>query len=274
MIDCTAIRSRFIKALAFLPLALYSIPGVGQSLDNRRYAVALGVQSDQFSRFYNSQFLSTVDVSAYRDKGTYIFRVNEAERFNRSGVQIELEAYRKYKNGTYSWAGAAWSPSVLFPEAKWGAEYFFVPLKTWEASAGARLIMFDGELTQLFTASASKYSGSFLFMVRPFLVNNRSGSGFSLSGQARYYVNDNGTLAGLRFVAGASPERGFVQTAGGVQPEALRLLSQSAGVFGTYTIAKTFQLNAGIDVGRDELAFQMGSFTRRTSFQFGVRKAF
>ncbi len=103
--------------------------------------------------------------------GTVISRVNVAQRFGRTGLQFEADAYPTLGPGTYLYLNAGYSPhEQLFPTYRAGIELFQKLPKAWEASAGTRLLSFAHNDLLILTGSVSKYYKQYYFSFRPFFT--------------------------------------------------------------------------------------------------------
>jgi len=101
--------------------------------------------------------------------GLVIARINLAERFNNRGVQFELDAYPAITRGTYLYLNAGYSPQPApFPEFRAGLEIFQKLPRSWEVSAGTRLLDFPANRLVIITGSLNKYFRQYLVSFRPF----------------------------------------------------------------------------------------------------------
>lgn len=82
--------------------------------------------------------LASLELSRRSPGGTLLARGSLARRFERTGTQLEVEAYPRLSRRTYAFVGAGFSPDELFPELRLGAELFTALAPDWEASGSAR----------------------------------------------------------------------------------------------------------------------------------------
>jgi YaiO family outer membrane protein len=154
----------------------------------------------------DSWHLGTVSLGSRRAQGTFIGRVNRAKRFDVSGVQFEVDAYPVLATGKYVYLSAGYSRVNIFPEQRYGAEYFTILRGAYEGSIGVRNLRFPTEQVTLFTGSLGRYSENSWISLRPYLAR-RDGSGLtagvSLAGR-RYYA-DGDTYIGARIGGGSAP---------------------------------------------------------------------
>lgn len=71
-------------------------------------------------------------------RGTFIGRVNLAQRFGEQGAQVELDVYPRLSEKLYAFLNIGYSGADIFPEWRSGAELFAALPDAWEASAGYR----------------------------------------------------------------------------------------------------------------------------------------
>jgi YaiO family outer membrane protein len=101
--------------------------------------------------------------------GPLTARVNYANRFDRNGMQLEVDAYPGLRQGTYLYLNAGYSPHEnLFPTTRFGFEIFQTIPAAWELSAGFRLLNFESKDLLIFTGSVNKYYKKYFFSFRPY----------------------------------------------------------------------------------------------------------
>jgi YaiO family outer membrane protein len=102
--------------------------------------------------------------------GPLTARVNYANRFSDSGLQLEVDAYPTLRQGTYLYLNAGYSPDEnLFPTTRFGFEIFQTIPFSWELSAGFRLLNFEKKDLLIFTGSINKYYRKYFFSFRPYI---------------------------------------------------------------------------------------------------------
>jgi YaiO family outer membrane protein len=139
-------------------------------------------------------------------QGTFIGRINFANRFDVSGRQYEIDAYPTLGKGRYAYLNAGYSRATIFPEQRYGAEYFTLLPRAYEASIGVRNLRFQNEQVTLLTGSIGRYIGNYWLALRPY-VTQREASGLTASASlsARRYFADADTYIGARVGAGSAP---------------------------------------------------------------------
>jgi YaiO family outer membrane protein len=150
--------------------------------------------------------LTAFSVGTRSAKGTYVGRINVAERFATVGAQYEVDAYPSFGKMGYAYLNAGYSHATIFPQWRFGAEVFRTLPHANEASLGLRSLTFPGERVTLFTGSLGRYTGNYWFSVRPFVREKPTGgfaSAVSITGR-RYYA-DSDTYVGARIGAGNAP---------------------------------------------------------------------
>ena len=140
--------------------------------------VAVGINHDNFSTPATKDWWGGfAQIGKYTKSGTYIGRVNYANRFgNQNGIQLEGEAYPRFRTGQYMYLNLAISGSNLFPVVKGGAE-FYTPLpNAFEGSIGFRYFDFrDTSKVWAFTGSLGWYNKTNYYMYRPYFINQKLG---------------------------------------------------------------------------------------------------
>lgn len=130
-----------------------------------------------------------VDLSYIRQtkKGAVIANVNYANRFDKNGVQFELEAYPRISKTFYCYLDLGYSDAQrVFPTWRAGFSIFANLPKGFEADAGWRYLYFSN-VTNTFTAHVGKYYKNYLFGVRTFLSPGESDISQSYNIFTRYY---------------------------------------------------------------------------------------
>lgn len=197
--------------------------------------------------------LASLELSRRSPGGTLLARGSLARRslarrFDRTGTQLEVEAYPRLTRRTYAFVGAGFSPDEVFPEVRLGAELFTALAPGWEASAGARWLDFRTRDVTLLTGSLGAYPGNWYLAARPFLSLDDDG-GSSLSGTvlARRYLRDADEYVSLRLGGGEAPAEVFTAA------ELERVGSARAAVEGKTRLARGANLLASLGWEREEL---------------------
>jgi YaiO family outer membrane protein len=140
--------------------------------------------------------------------GPVLVRGSHLERFGLGDQLIELEAYPRFRAGTYAYLGfGAATHADLYPDWRLGFELYQSLPWGLEVSAGYRRLEFSDPVNIAVT-SVSKYLGNWLLTERIYYVpaagNADSTSYFS---SLRRYFGEAGTsFVGLRYGRGAARE--------------------------------------------------------------------
>jgi YaiO family outer membrane protein len=191
--------------------------------------------------------LATLELSRRSAAGTWLARGSAARRFDRTGTQLEVEAYPRLSRRTYAFVGAGYSPDELFPELRLGAELFAAPAPGWEASAGARWLDFRARDVTLLTGSVGAYPGNWYLAARPFLALGDDGGSLSGTLLARRYLRDADEYLSLRLGGGEAPAEVFTAA------ELERVGSARAALEGKTRLARGASLLATLGWEREEL---------------------
>ena len=229
-------------------------------------SIAAEASLQEFQGDMDAWRLATVSLWRRSRAGTFIAKVNYANRFATGGVQVEVEAYPRVTDRTYVYLDAGYSSASVFPAWRSGAELFTALPRAWEASAGFRQLRFEGVPVTMLTGAVGKYAGNYWISVRPYL-RSRDGT-----------TSVTTTLMARRYFADAEHWVGGMATYGGSPTE--RITPDAVGLSKTFS----FALNGSTGRGRRLLATwllghdaeQLGPRTTRRSFTVtaGLRRSF
>lgn len=122
--------------------------------------------------------------------GVAVARVTAGQRFGRTGVQGEVEAYPRVGRVGYIYAAAAFTPhKEVFVPLRAALELFSSPRPAIEVSGGARFFHASSRTIVAYTGSIGGYRGNYWYAFRPFVVPDTGG--VSITGQAslrRYWA--------------------------------------------------------------------------------------
>lgn len=134
-----------------------------------------------------------------------IARVNYANRFSQSGLQLEAEAYPHISKKIYAYINAGYSKnSLLFPKYKAGFSLYFSLPAAYEVEGGCRILYFNSQ-TWVYTASLAKYYKNYWFNLSTFLTPDNNNILQSYFLKTRYYLNDTDFIM-LTLGTGISPD--------------------------------------------------------------------
>jgi len=203
------IRGRFAALLVQIALA----PALAHAQDATAARAATvtttGIAADagyvSFSDGTDPWRLASVSLSRRTTAGSFIARVNYANRFATDGVQIEADAYQRLSKTIYLYLNAGYSGATIFPAWRAGGEAFTSLPNAWEASLGFRQLRFGGAPVTLFTGAVGKYLGNYWLSLRPYLRSKSGGLSASAGLTARRYFEDGDHWVGAAASYGSSP---------------------------------------------------------------------
>ena len=199
--------------------------------------------------------LASVSLSQRTPGGTWIGRVNYANRFATAGAQVEVDAYPRLGRGTYAYLNAGYSSASIFPEWRLGAEAFTVLPDAWEGSLGIRQLRFAGTPVTLLTGSLGKYSGNYWVSLRPYVRAKSAGTTASATLTARRYYEDAENFIGARLGYGSTPSDLLT-------PDVLaRSNAASMALYGSHSITAALLGTWSAGADREELP---GNVTRNS----------
>lgn len=149
--------------------------------------------------------LAALSISQRRPAGSIIGRLNLANRYATTGAQYEVDAYPSLGAHAYGYLNAGYSRATIFPEWRFGGEYFRSLPRAYEASLGFRQLRFGGTPVTLFTGAVGRYQGNYWFSLRPYVRDKSTGISASASLTARRYYEDADHYVGGRVGFGSSP---------------------------------------------------------------------
>ena len=138
--------------------------------------------------------------------GSVILKGNYANKFGRSGTQIELEAYPKLSQMFYLYVGAGYSNNVgIFPKYRTGVSLNANLPHSFEAEIGYRQLYFTNNIF-LYTASVGKYYKNFWFNLRTYITPDSKNISQSYTATVRYYTKGAADYFAFQIGTGISPE--------------------------------------------------------------------
>lgn len=151
----------------------------------------------------------SIEMEQKFDFGPVIARFNIADRYGRSGQQLEFESYPLLREGTYAYVGLGYSWTELFPKYRTGAEIFQALPNAFEVSLGYRSLHFENQDLKVLAGSLSKYQGDYWLSLRTFISPNEGSLSRSLNMQLRRYLKDADTYFELSLGQGETPGVGI-----------------------------------------------------------------
>ncbi|MBA3645200.1 MAG: YaiO family outer membrane beta-barrel protein [Gemmatimonadaceae bacterium] len=85
--------------------------------------------------------LGSIGLARSTPVGSLVGRLNWANRFAKSGTQLEADVYPRINDRMYAYLNAGYSASSIFPAWRFGGELFSTLPDAWEASLGFRQLL-------------------------------------------------------------------------------------------------------------------------------------
>ena len=203
--------------------------------------------------------LRSAELSAKTGRGTLVARVNQAERFGRSGLQVEADAYPRLTRRLYAYLNAGVSGAEIFPERRLGGELYASLPRAVEASLGARRLEFTQTDVTIYTGSLGKYAGNYYVSARPYVTPRDDGTSVSGTLLVRRYFSSAQSYATLVAGAGRAP------TDSPLEFELGRTQSYRLGLYGKTPLRERLGVrwafgweHEEITVTRDRFRFNVG----------------
>lgn len=205
--------------------------------------------------------------------GSMALRVNGAERFQKQGLQYELDTYLNLVKGTYVYMNGGYSEDDIFPDIRLAWELFQKVSSGIELSAGVRYLQFSIPGTSIYTISGSNYYRNYWFSFRSYItpksrqidqdILRNSSQTYIIS--IRNYFGDSYNYAGVRLGTGQSPDErklADINTA--------RLESYSGAIELQKRITERWVLKTDLSYSHDEIRAQkfLQRLTVNTSAKF------
>ncbi len=147
----------------------------------------------------------TLKYSRQTKYGSIIGKVNVNRRFQKNGIQYEVDMYPRILKGLYAYVSMGFSNADLFPSFRAGAELYKSLPNAFEASLGFRSLKFT-ETTTIYTGSLGWYTGNSYWVFRAYITPSEAGA--SKSGRLTYrkYRSDADNYFSASMGLGFSPE--------------------------------------------------------------------
>src|SRR6185312_9565177 len=163
-------------------------------------------------QFDDPLHIVSLDYSRSTKAGSFIGRVNYANRFKTDALQFEADAYPRISKTFYSYVnGGISDKSGVFPQYRAGFSLYANLPKSFEAEAGLRYLYFS-DATWIYTGSVGKYLKNYWFNFRTYITPGKESVSNSYSLTTRYYFKETNYF-GLGLGTGISPD----ETANNIQ---------------------------------------------------------
>lgn len=180
-------------------------------LKRNRNLISANYTLDMFKEALPAQHLASVGYSSKFGNYNLGFRANYANRYGLSGIQLESDLYIQMQNSNYLYLNYGYSfKSVLFPQHRFGIEYYFPVSDKIEASLGGRYLNYLNSNVGILTGHIGKYFGKSWISARPFYVyafkSTTNTQSFTLVANYRLYGKSEFDFWGLELGLGNSPD--------------------------------------------------------------------
>ena len=163
-------------------------------------------------QFDDPWHIVSLDYSRSTKAGSFIGRVNYANRFKTDALQFEADAYPRISRTFYSYVnGGISDKSGVFPQYRAGFSLYANLPKSFEAEAGLRYLYFS-DATWIYTGAVGKYLKNYWFNFRTYITPGKESVSNSYSLTTRYYFKETNYF-GLGLGTGISPD----ETANNIQ---------------------------------------------------------
>ncbi len=209
--------------------------------------IGIAYELSAFDKQYaNPWHLANLSYKLNTGAGSFIARVNYANRFGANGLQGEVDAYPRISKTFYSYLNVGLSNSDgVFPRYRAGVSLYANLPHSLEAEAGIRYLYFS-DPTFIYTASLGKYYRDFLFTARTYLAPNGLNLSQSYSLTGRYYFGGSDDYALLSVGTGISPDESNQSILIDTKRQIFAAHRISAGISRAFLKWYIFNANAGI----------------------------
>jgi YaiO family outer membrane protein len=145
-------------------------------------------------------------VTKMTGRGALSIRANQARRFGLGDRSFEVEAYPRFRMGTYALVAVAAAPeSAFYPSHRIAFDLYQSVGRGFELSGGYRRLGFDAA-TNIYAGTISKYVGPWMFTGKIFRVPGQNDlDSTSYHAGARRYIRDDGaSFVGVTYSHGFS----------------------------------------------------------------------
>jgi YaiO family outer membrane protein len=178
------------------------------SLINELSFNTIGINSSADLYSKNERDLMTYHTIKYGRQtkyGSITGNINYNRRFQKTGIQYEIDMYPKITKGMYAYVSAGVSNTDLFPSVRYGAELYKSLPKSFEMSLGFRGLKYT-ETTIIYTGSVGWYFGNSYWSFRTYVTPGDAGSSKSGTINYRRYRRDADNYFSISAGVGFSPE--------------------------------------------------------------------
>lgn len=175
--------------------------------DRSKNKIGLSYEYTHFDKqFANPWHIVSLDYSRQTKAGSFIGRLNYANRHTNNGIQFEVDAYPRISKTFYAYTNIGYSNDMpVFPKFRAGFSLFANLPKSFEAEAGFRYLNFDSD-TWIYTLSVGKYYKNWWINGRAYLTPSDSRISQSYTLTTRYYLKGADDYISFFTGQGISPD--------------------------------------------------------------------
>lgn len=223
--------------------------------------ILLSFNNDFFSDETKSWQFASGEYQFKETFGSFIPRLNFANRFSNSEIQFEADAYIFLSTKTYFYLNAGLAEGKVFPRSRAGIELYQIIPFNIELSAGYRYLYFSPNNVNIYSGSVGYYFGDYWISIRPYFVNesgSKTKTSITITGR-RYFVDSENYLT-VRAGYGSYP------ASGNTQADFNRNDSKFFGVDYQFYILERTTLQIGFLLENEELNFNKS----RSRYNFSI----
>jgi len=212
---CLAALTRYTAARAITDSLLQGDPknealrSLSEKIKDLSSKNKIGVSYDYTGfdkQFSDPWHILSIDYGRQTKAGSFIGRVNYANRHTKNGLQVEMDAYPRISKTFYAYTNIGYSADMpVFPKWRAGFSLYANLPKSFEADAGFRYLNFDSD-TWIYTFALGKYFKNFWFNGRTYLTPAESQISRSFSLTTRYYLKGADNYFSFSLGSGISPD--------------------------------------------------------------------
>jgi len=217
-----------------------------EKIKDQRAKNKIGISYDLATfdkQFDDPWHIVSLDYSRSTKAGSFIGRVNYANRFKTNALQFEADAYPRISKTFYSYVNVGISDkSGVFPQYRSGFSLYANLPKSFEAEAGLRYLYFS-DATWIYTSSIGKYFKNYWFNFRTYITPATESVSNSYTFTTRYYFKETNYF-GVALGTGISPdETANIQLANLYKLKSYKVSADYRNTFGTLnTILLSFSI--------------------------------
>jgi len=234
-------------------------------LKQMKHTASLSYRYDRFNQILDPWSFMEFSLSRQTSLGSVTGRIQYANRFATNGAQFNLDAYPSITNGFYAYISGGYSDSSIYPRFQFGLSLYKSLPFALEIEGGIRYLNFTTSETYIYTASLSKYRGSYMFTGRTYFIPSSLGNSLSGNLLIRRYFSSAQSYVGISGGYGnASNDIQFAE-------EISTLNSWSLSLEAQYPLNNRFLLSGIARIDSEEL---QAYIRERISFKAGLSYRF